>query len=114
MEIIVYIYLILATFVLFTFSVSYVYKGIKRLSILLSNKRYSSPGVSENPVEMPVEEDSLKPRYDVEAFRKRMDKMRFDEDGLYTPQPKVEPSTFTGVEIITPDAEKDMERKWKI
>lgn len=52
-------------------------------------------------------------RYDVEAYRRRMEKMRetMDEDGLFD-IPETPPKTdFTGVEIITDDREVSIDER---
>ena len=58
-----------------------------------------------------VEEEPVKPRYDIEGFKRRMERLKkdVDVDGLYD-VPIVPPRTdFTGAEIITEQYEADMD-----
>lgn len=59
-------------------------------------------------VEIPVS-DYVKPKYDVSAFRTRIRNMT-DEDGLFDVMEVVEDDEFTGTEVITADAETDIEK----
>lgn len=53
--------------------------------------------------------ENVKPRYDVSAFKKRIELMK-DEDGLFDlPVEKPMPTDFTGAEIITENYEREME-----
>lgn len=60
-------------------------------------------------VEIPSVE-TVKPRYDVEAFRRRIEQMK-DEDGLYDiPEPAKPVTDFTGTEVITENFELEMDK----
>lgn len=57
------------------------------------------------------EEDYVKPRYDVDGYRRRMAKLKesMDDDGLYEVPVKPVQTDFTGTEVITSDFEVDLE-----
>lgn len=63
---------------------------------------------SDSGVEIPETEMSAS-KYDVDAFRRRIQGMK-DEDGLYDVVSGPEVTDFTGAEIITEAAEKDIDR----
>lgn len=59
-----------------------------------------------------VDEEPVKQRYDVDGFKRRIERLKrdVDEDGLFD-VPVVPPRTdFTGTEIITEQYETDMDR----
>lgn len=65
----------------------------------------------EDTIEEKTEEDDfLTGKYDVHAFRERMEKMK-DEDGLYDIPYRPSRTNFTGVEIITESSEIEADRK---
>ena len=57
------------------------------------------------------EEEYVKPKYDVAAYRERMAKLKksMDDDGLYEVQPEPVRSDFTGTEVITEEFEMDLD-----
>lgn len=74
---------------------------------------FASRRVIEDEEEEEYVDPFLTGRYDVEAYRKRMEKMRetMDEDGLFD-IPEAPPKTdFTGVEIITDDREVSIDER---
>lgn len=86
-------------------------QAIAELQSLLSNIHFSDLFKKHNDevgVEIP-EVESPQPKYDVVAFKKRIEMMK-DEDGLYeiSPPPK-SPSDFTGAEVITESYEKEID-----
>lgn len=70
---------------------------------------FDSKGVIEEPVE--EENEFLKGRYNVMAFRERMKEM-MDEDGLYDiPEDEDTEAEFTGAEIISNSREVYIDSK---
>lgn len=65
-----------------------------------------------DPIEVPNDESSFRPKYDVKAFRQRMDNLRKDKDGLYDIVDESPVTDFTGAEIITDNFEKDVDRRY--
>lgn len=63
-------------------------------------------------VETPVEDDRVIPRYDVNAFRKRIEDLKCsaDDDGLYDVPEEPARTDFTGAEIITDNFEEDVDK----
>ena len=66
--------------------------------------------VEDTTEEKTEEDDFLTGKYDVHAFRERMEKMK-DEDGLYDRPYRPPRTNFTGVEIITESSEIEADRK---
>lgn len=59
-------------------------------------------------VEIP-EVTSVKTKYDIAAFKRRIELLK-DEDGLYDVEERIPVTDFTGAEIITSDAEMDIDK----
>lgn len=89
--------------------------GIAELQRLLSLIHFSDlfsffkKDDDECAVEIPLVEQP-KPKYDVEAFKRRIELMK-DDDGLYeVPEPIKVPIDFTGTEVITENFEIEMDK----
>lgn len=105
---VIFIDLILFSIVLFEFVLKSFMRLGRHIMYFLSRWKFRHSGVS---VEIPDDEASVKPKYDVDAFRERMRHLQIDEDGLYNPPPEPVDSYFTGTEVLTPDYEIDLERR---
>ena len=105
---VIFIDLILFSIVLFEAALKSLMSLGKCIMCLLSHWKFRHSGVS---IEIPDDEASVKPKYDVDAFRERMQHLQVDEDGLYNPPPEPIDSYFTGTEVLTPDYEIDLERR---
>ena len=104
---------ILFGFVLLLIIIGQVFRLCKKIKFLLSMNQGGGSSNADPSVEIPEEPPSLKQKYDVSSFRERMKKLKTDEDGLYTPLPKVSSRSFTGTEVISSDDEIEMERRYK-
>lgn len=87
-------------------------KAMQELHLFLQSIPFSLSGLmkrkEESGVEVP-EQPSIRTRYDVEAFRRRMETLK-DEDGLYDVIEREPVTDFTGAEVITLDAEMDIDK----
>lgn len=74
---------------------------------------FASRRVIEDEEEEEYVDPFLTGRYDVEAYRRRMEKMKetMDEDGLFDIPESVPKTDFTGVEIITDDREVSIDER---
>ena len=83
-------------------------------TLLCSFKRLKRGSSSAHPpVEIPEEPPILKPKYDVDAFRGRMKKLKIDKDKLREVVDRDYRGT-SGTEIISQEYEIDMERRLNI
>lgn len=85
--------------------------GLTQLRNYLSS-RFENKAIEDSftPVEEPEEDVFDFGKYDVSAFRSRIEALK-DEDGLYDIPLKKPPTDFTGIEIITESAELEKDRK---
>ena len=85
-------------------------KTMQELHILLQSIPFSGlkRKKGESGVKVP-EQTPIRTRYDVEAFRKRMEVLK-DVDGLYDVIESEPVTDFTGAEVITLDAELDIDK----
>lgn len=85
-------------------------KAMQELHLLIQSIPFSGlkRKKEESGVEVP-EQTPIRARYDVEAFRRRMEVLK-DEDGLYDVIESEPVTDFTGAEIITLDAELDIDK----
>ena len=73
---------------------------------------FSRSGTEGNSGTEVPQEQLIKPRYDIEAYRERMKKLKesVDDDGLFDVPPVKMETDFTGTEIITESAEIDIDK----
>ena len=85
-------------------------KAMQELQLFLQSIPFSGlkRKKEESGVEVP-EQTPIRARYDVEAFRRRIEALK-DEDGLYDIIESEPVTDFTGAEIITLDAELDIDK----
>lgn len=85
-------------------------KAMQELHLLIQSIPFSGlkRKKEESGVEIP-EQKTIRARYDVEAFRRRIEALK-DEDGLYDIIESEPVTDFTGAEIITLDAELDIDK----
>lgn len=107
---VIFIDLILFSIMLFEAALKSLIHFEKYILYLLSRWKFRHPGVSLS-VEIPDDETPVKPKYDVDAFRERMKHLKIDEDGLYTPPSESSEIYFTGVEVLSPDYEINLDRR---
>ena len=109
----------LFTFLLICLCVYFFLKAIEEVviffnTLLCSFKRIKRGSSSIHPpVEIPEEPPILKPKYDVDAFRGRMKKLKVDKDKLREVIDRDYRGT-SGTEIISQEYEIDMERRLNI
>lgn len=84
---------------------------------LLSTIKFQFPSLDlfkasvDADVEISADDDVVTPRYDVEGFRKRMQALKKDEDGLFDIPPEPVRNDFTGAEILTENYELEIDRR---
>lgn len=84
--------------------------GLREFQIFFSNIHFSDlfkRNVDTEGVETP-EVEEVRYKYDINAFKKRMEAIK-DENGLYDVIPTPRQTDFTGAEVITEQAEIDID-----